>query len=191
MRLVTFAISLDAGPLLEVLVDDAALLRAHRIQLDALAAAQCLLGSPIGPRRQGFAATLAVTGRVDNNPLALAHPAEGRLVGKQLQRIDRLPALTNQQTVIVVTGNGSCDAVVLLPNLDLTVEVKLIENALDNLPNPLSGLLWPVVSCGHAVQSMHESVGAAGPVIEWGPPPLPVAKASSGAVPPFDATPRE
>ena len=191
MRLVAFAVRLNAGPILEVLVDDAALLRTHRIQLDALAATQRLLGSPVGPSGQGFAAPLAVAGSVDDDPLALTHAAESRLVGEQLQRVDGLAALADQQPVIVVALNGGSDAVVLHPNLDLTTEVKLIENALNNLPNPLRGLLWPVVSCGHAVQSMHESAGAAGPVIEWGPPPLPVAKASSGVVPPFDATPRE
>ena len=191
MRLVTFAVRLDASPVLEMLVDDAPLLGAHRIELDALAVTQRLLGGPISPGSQSFAATLPVAGRIDDNPLALAYPAKSSLVGKQLQSVDRLPAFADQQAVVVVAGNGSSDPVVLLLDLDLAIEIKLIENTLNNLPNPLRRLLWPVVSSSHVVQSMRDSLGAAGPVTEWGPPPLPVAKASSGVVPPFDATPRE
>jgi hypothetical protein len=150
MRLVAFAECLDAGPLLEVLVDDSPLLGAHRIQLNVLAAAKRLLGGPIGPRCQRFATALAVARSVDHNPLALAHPAKGCLVGKQLQGIDRLPAFPNQQAVIVIATNGSSNPVVLLANLDLAIEVKLIENALNNLSNPLRRLLWPVVSSSHS-----------------------------------------
>ncbi len=150
MRLVTFTVSLDPSPLLEVLVDDPPLLCTHRVQLDALAVAKRLLGGTIGSRGQRLTTPLAVSRRVDHNPLSLPQAAKGRLVGEQLQSIDRLAPFADQQPVIVVAINGSSDPVVLLANLDLAIEVKLIENALNNLPNPLRGLLWPVVSSSHA-----------------------------------------
>jgi hypothetical protein len=144
-----------------VLVYDAALLGAHRVELNALAVAKRLLGGPIGARGQRFAAPLPVAGRVDDNPLALPHSAKSGLVGKQLQCIDRLPPFPDQQSVVVIATDGSGDPVVLLANLNLATEVKLIENALNNLPNPLSRLPWPVVSSSHAVQSMRDRLEAA------------------------------
>src|SRR5258706_2012269 len=141
--LVAFAVGLDAGAVFEVFVHDAPFLRAHRVHLDGDAAVQRLLSGSVGPSSKHLSATLPVAGSVEDDPLAVPHPAEGRLEAEQLQRVDRLPPFANQQPVIVLAGDHRLDPVVVLANLNLTIEVKLVQDPLNKLPNPLSRLLRP------------------------------------------------
>ena len=100
--LVALAVGLDPGALLEALVDDAALLGAHRVHLDDVVGAQRLLGGAVGAALERLAAALAVAGGVDDDPFALAQAAEGGLVAEQLQGVDRLAPFADQQAVVVL-----------------------------------------------------------------------------------------
>ena len=76
-------------------------------------------------------------------------PAEGRLVAEQLQRVDRLAAAADQQPVVLVADDGRLDALLALIELDLTIEIELVEDALEQHGNPLTRLLRPLL-LGHA-----------------------------------------
>ena len=104
--LVALAVGLDPGALFQPLVDDAALLGAHRVHLDHVVAAQRLLGGAVGAALERLAAALAVAGGVDDDPFALAQAAEGGLVAEQLQGVDRLAAFADQQAVVVLALDG-------------------------------------------------------------------------------------
>src|SRR5687768_11302426 len=71
VRLVAFAVGLDARAVFEVLVHDAALLCAHRVKFDRPLAADRLLRGTVGPGLQRLAPALAVAGDIDDHPLAL------------------------------------------------------------------------------------------------------------------------
>src|ERR1044072_879905 len=151
-RLVAFAVGLDAGALFGVFVHAPPFLGAHRVHLDRDVAVQRLLGGAVGACRQHLAPFLPVAGGVEHDPLAVPHAAEGRLEAEQLQRVDRLPALADQQPVVVLAPHDGLDPLVILTNLHLTVQIQLIENPLDKLPDPLSGLLRPIRTVAHARQ---------------------------------------
>src|SRR5215213_5064017 len=144
VRLVAFAVGLDAGAVLEVLVDDAPLLGAHLIHLDRAVALQGPLGGAVGAGDEDLAAALAVASGVEDDALALPHPAEGCLVAEQLQGVDSLPALADQQAVVVLAADHDVDAVITLLDLNLTLKVELVEDLLDQLPDPLRRLRRPV-----------------------------------------------
>src|SRR6188472_2048720 len=74
--LVAFAVGLDAGAILEVLVDDTALLGAHLVHLDRAVALEGALGGAIGASDEDLAAALSIAGGVEDDPLTLAHPSE-------------------------------------------------------------------------------------------------------------------
>ena len=125
-------------------MDDAALLGAHRVHLDDPVGAQRLLGGAGGAGGEDLAAALAVAGGVEQDPLALADPAEGGLVAEQLQRVDRLAAAADQEPVVVVAADDRFDRLVVLGDLDIALEVELVEDALDELAHPLRRLLRPL-----------------------------------------------
>jgi len=154
VRLVAFAVGLDPSALLEMLVHNPPLLGAHRVHLDGLISAQRLLRRPIGTGRKRVPPSLPVPRRVDHNPLAIPQAPERSLVGKQLQRVDRLPPLADQQPVVIAPHNRSSDPIVILDDLNVTVEVQLIENPLDKLPNPLRRHLRPIGNLTHEAQSI-------------------------------------
>src|ERR1044072_4073795 len=110
------------------------------------------LGGAVGPCRHPLAPFLPVAGGVERDPLAVPHAAEGRLEAEQLQRVDRLPALDDQQPVVVLAPHDGLDPLVLLTNPPLPVQIQLIETPLDKLPDPLSGLLRPIRTVAHARQ---------------------------------------
>src|SRR5690349_17428231 len=128
--LVALAVGLDPGAIFQPFVDDPPFLRAHRIHLDDAVVAERLVGGPIGPALERLAAALAVAGSVDDHALALAQAAEGGLVAEQLQGIDRLPSFADQEAVVVLALDGQQDAVVVLLDHDLAVEIELVEDAL-------------------------------------------------------------
>ncbi len=148
-------------------MDDAPFLGAHRVHLDADVAIQRLLRGPVGTSRENLSTSLPVSGGIKHNPLAIAQPAESRLKAEQLERVDRLPSFPNQQPIIVLTADHRFDPLVVLPNLDLTVEVKLIENPLDELLNPLRRRLRPISFIAHSAHLIRASDHAA---IRAGPP---------------------
>src|SRR4051812_24845274 len=151
MGLVAFAVGLDAGAVLEVLVDDAPLLGAHLVHLDGAVALEGPLGSAIGPGDEDLAPALPVARGIEDDPLALAHTPEGSLVAEQLQRVDRLAAFADQEPVVVVAVDDDVDAVVSLADLNLTFKVKLVEALLDELPHSLGRLRRPIpVSIAHS-----------------------------------------
>ena len=113
-----------------------------------------LLSRPVCPRGKRLPPPLPIPGSVDNHPLALPHSPEGRLVGDQLQRIDRLPPFADQQPVIVLALNGCRNPPIVLEDLDLPIEVKLVEHLLDKLPNPLGGLRRPIRDLTHSASSL-------------------------------------
>ena len=144
--LVALAVGLDPGALFQPFVHDPPFLRAHRVHLDDAIVAQRLLGGPVGAALERLAAPLAVAGGVDDHPLALAQAAEGRLVAEQLQGVDRLPAFADQEAVVVLALDREQDALVVLLDDDLAVEVELVQDALDELLRSLGGVVGPVVA---------------------------------------------
>ncbi len=156
-RLVPFAIGLDPGPLFEVFVHHAPFLGAHRVHLDGDIAVQRLLSRPIRPRRKHLTPTLPVARGIEHNPLTIAQPTESGLKAKKLQGIDRLSPFSDQKPKIILTGNDSLNPLLVLPNLNLTIKVKLIEHTLHKLPNPLSGLLRPFGGVTHPTHPIQAS----------------------------------
>src|ERR1700742_3003015 len=130
MGLVALAVRLYPRAVLEPLVNDSALLGAHRVHLDQAAVAERLLGCPVGPALERLAASLAVARRVEQDALALAHAAEGGLVTKQLQRVDRLAPFADQQAVILAADDGGSDPLAVLLDLHIAVEVELAHGEL-------------------------------------------------------------
>jgi len=113
------------------------------------------------------AAMVTNVGRVEDDALAIAHAAESGLEAEQLQSVDRLASFADQQAEVVLPGDHRLDPVVVLANLNLTVKVKLVQNPLNQLPNPLSRLLGPFRLITHA------------------PNPIPARVARGGRVSPF------
>ena len=109
-----------------------------------------LLGGAVGAALERLAASLAVAGGVDDDPLALTQAAEGGLVAEQLQGVDRLPAFADQQAVVVLAQNGDRDPLVVLADLDLALEIELVEHALDQIAGAICGAVWPVGGLRHA-----------------------------------------
>ncbi len=129
---------------------DPPFLGAHRVHLDGDVAVQSLLGSTIGAGGEHLPSTLSVARCVEHDPLAVTQATEGGLEAKELERIDRLPALADQQPKVVIAGNDGLNPLIVLPNLNLTIKVKLVENPLNKLPNPLRRLLRPFGGVAHA-----------------------------------------
>src|SRR6185312_3127723 len=101
-----------------------------------------------------------------DHPFAIAQAAEGGLVAEQLQGVDRLPSFADQQAVIVLADDGHDDPVVVLLDLHLTVEVKLVEHPLDQLAGTLRRGFGPVGQVGHAPRlSDHRSAWAPNPPV--------------------------
>src|SRR5918992_84389 len=144
MRLVALAVGLDPRPVLQMLVDDTALLRAHRVHLHRPADPERLLGGAVGAGGERLATTLAVAGRVDDDALSLAHSAKRRLVAEQLKGVDRLPATADQEPVIVIALDHGLDPLLVLVDVDFAVEVELVEDPLDHLPDALPRLRRPL-----------------------------------------------
>jgi len=103
-----------------------------------------------GASLEGLSAPLAIAGGVDDDPLALAQAAKGRLVAEQLQGVDRLAPFADQEAVVVTAPDRDRDPVVVLDNLDLAVEIELVEHALDQLAGAIGRAVWPVGGLGHA-----------------------------------------
>ena len=138
MGLIAFAIGLDLSPLFEMLVHNAPLRGAHRVELDRAVVCKRLLRGAVGACDQQLSALLAIPGRIEHDPLALTHPQEGGLIAEQLQGIDRLASFSNQQAIaLIVTLDHEFNLLVVLMNLNLTLEVKLRKNALYELLRPL------------------------------------------------------
>jgi hypothetical protein len=110
---------------------DPSFLSAHRIHLDRHIAIERLLGSPIRPRGEYLTAPLAVAGRIEHNPLAVAQATKCGLEAKKLERIDRLATFSDQKPEVILPGNDGLDPLIILTNLNLTIKVKLVENTLD------------------------------------------------------------
>ena len=85
-----------SGALGEVVVDDLALGRRHRLELDLLAGLERTLGGAVGLALEQLAAALAVAGGVDDHALAVDRAALGRAVADELDRVDRLAAAADQ-----------------------------------------------------------------------------------------------
>ena len=127
-----------------MLVNYPSLLGAHRIHLNRASPVQSLLRRSVGPRSKGLASALAVSSRIDHNPFPLPQPPESGLVSQKLKRIDRLAPLPDQQPVILVPVDGGRNPIVVLDDLDLPLQIELVQNPLDKLPNPLRRLLRPI-----------------------------------------------
>lgn len=126
------------------------LLGGHRIHLDRVPGAQSLLGGAIRSRLQRLPPPLSIPRGIHNNPFALTHSLEGRLIAKELDRIDRLPPLTNQQPVIVIPFNHGLNPMIVFMNGDLPIQIKLIKDAFNKLPHAIRRLRRPVKFLTHA-----------------------------------------
>ena len=101
-------VRLDVVAVLEVLVDDLALGRAHRVQRDRAAGAHGVGGGLVGLALQRLLAALAVAGGVDDH----AHARGRRVVaGRGLERevldgVDRLAVAADEQPEVVALERG-------------------------------------------------------------------------------------
>ena len=121
-------------------MDDPPLVRAHRVHLDGLLVPDRILGGQVGPAAQGLALAPAIAGRVDRDPLALLAAAEGGLVAEQLDRVDRLAVAADQQADVLAVDVGA-DLVLALLDRDRGVQAELLDDPLEQRPNPLGRLL--------------------------------------------------
>src|SRR5688572_32941089 len=113
LGLLALAVGLDPGPVLEMGVDDAALLSAHRLELDRAPGALHSLGGAIRLAMKDLLPLLAIPGGVDDHPLPLPAAAERGPVAEELQGIDRLaPAADQKPEVVALDPDG--DLLVLL-----------------------------------------------------------------------------
>src|SRR5262249_22563084 len=87
--LLAFARGADAVVVLQPLVDEAPLRRAHRLEFHASALAQRLLGAPNGHRLERAPTPVAVARSVDHDVDPLVRAAGGDRAGQDLHRVDR------------------------------------------------------------------------------------------------------
>src|SRR5439155_27145237 len=103
--LVPLARRLDPAVLLQPLVDEPAVARAHRLERDGLAGAKRFLRGLHGERLDGTAPAVAIARSVDDDLLAVVFvPAQDR-VRERLHRVDRLTVTTDQQTEVARRAN--------------------------------------------------------------------------------------
>ncbi len=164
-RLVPFAVGLNAGAIFEVFVHNPPFLSAHRIHLNSDVALQRLLGGTVRSRGEHITPSLAVARGIEHHPFAVTQAPKGGLKAEQLQRVDRLAAFADQQPKVILAGNDGLDPLIVLPNLNLTIKVKLVQDPLHKLPNPLSRLLRPFRLATHAQHLMPAGEGDGGRVL--------------------------
>ncbi len=161
-------------------MDDAPFLGTHRVHLNRDVALQRLLRSPIGPRSQNLPATLSVAGNVEHNPFSVPEAPKRRLESKQLQGVDGLTSFADQQPVIIVARDDGLDPLIVLGDLNLTIKVELVENPLDKLLNPRSGLLRPFTLITHAPHPIPVSEVGCSSAQQRRPTPVPPAQQETG-----------
>src|SRR5262249_10710056 len=96
--LLAFAHRAHALVVLQPLVDEPALRGAHRLELDARALAQRLLGAADGDGFERPAAAVAVAGGVDHDVHPVGKPAARDRPGEHLHRVDRGTVLADQES---------------------------------------------------------------------------------------------
>ena len=105
-----------------------------------------VLGGDVGAAAQRLALAAAVAGRVDGDPLALLPAAEGGLVAEQLHRVDRLAVAADQQADLLALDVG-VDLLVALLDRDRGLQAEILDDALEQRPNALRGLLGQHRGC--------------------------------------------
>lgn len=137
-------------------------LSAHRVHLDQAAVRERLLGGPVGPALERLAPPLAVAGRIDDHPFALAETAEGGLVAEELESVDRLPPFADQEAVILLALDREQDPVIVLVDDNLAVEVELVEDSLYEVLGALGGIVGPVIALRHGREAIPPPKNARG-----------------------------
>src|SRR3712207_396869 len=103
VRLLALAVRVHVAAVAQVLVDDPALARGHRVERDRTPGGEDVLGGLLGLALQDALAPLAVAGGVHDDPaapvlaVALAHHA----LGQVLDGLDRLAVTTDEQPQVV------------------------------------------------------------------------------------------
>src|SRR4051812_48264573 len=120
-------------------MDDTALGRGHRLELDLLAALERSVGRSVGLPLDRLLAALTVTGRVHHDSLALLKAAKRGSIAQQLHRVDRLAPASDQQAH-VLTVDATNDLVRVLVDLDVRLDVEGVDDPFENRPNPLGRL---------------------------------------------------
>ena len=121
-------------------MDDAALARGHRLELDLLARLQRPLGGAIGLALDRFLAALPVAGGVHDHALSLLEPTECGPVAEQLHRVDRLAAAPDQQAH-VLSLDAADDLLRVLVDLDLGLDLERVDDPLEDRPHTLGRLV--------------------------------------------------
>ena len=127
--LLALAVRLDVVARLEVLVDDFALERAHRLERDGPAVVDGGLGRLVGGGPQRHSSSLAVAGGVDDDPLAGSLAAESDPVGDVLDRVDRLAVVADQQAE-VLSDELAGNALLVLMDAHLSIDAGVGRNPL-------------------------------------------------------------
>ncbi len=140
--LLALAIGLDFVPGLEVLVDHLALLRAHGVQRHRAPISKRGLGGLVGQRMQCGRAPPAIPRGVDAQRLAALQAMERDPVSQMLNRIERLPVMTDQdRKLIVVAEVLGADRILAILNLNLGFNAGGICDRLEDLSDVVERLL--------------------------------------------------
>src|SRR5262249_19867173 len=111
-------------------VDDAAIVRGHRVHLDRLPMTNRVLGGHVGAAAERFALPTAIARSIDGDALAVLPPAERGLVAEQLHGVDRLSVPADQQADVLALDIGP-DLLVALVNRDGGVQAEFLDDALE------------------------------------------------------------
>src|SRR5829696_222774 len=128
--LLALAERLEAGAVLEPVVDDLPFRWAHRLKLDLLAGLERPLGGAVGLALDRLATALAVAGGVHEHPLAIPAPAEGGAIAEKLHRVDRLRPAADQKPDVLALDPRQ-DLLRPLVDLDLGGQVERLDHLLE------------------------------------------------------------
>ena len=132
LGLFALAVGLDVVASLQMLVDDLALERSHRLEPHRPAVVDGGLGGLVGRGAQRDRSALAVAGGVNHHSLAVVGATARDPVGNVLDRVDHLAVAADQKPEVVPLEVG-VHLLLVLADEDLGVDADRIHDALEQL----------------------------------------------------------